>query len=75
MASFAIFCSISSIARRGLSGNVMAEVANMDAQTGGGSFPTTDWGLFADLRGGNANVRMAALSILSRRYWRPVFVV
>ena len=37
----------------------------MDAQTGGGSFPTTDWGLFADVRGGATGARMAALNILS----------
>lgn len=46
----------------------------MATQMGGGNFPTTDWGLFADVRGGSTGARVAALDILSRRYWRPVFV-
>jgi RNA polymerase sigma-70 factor (ECF subfamily) len=35
-------------------------------------FPT-DWGLFADLRGGSSRARRAALDILARRYWKPVY--
>ena len=38
-----------------------------------GYFPTTDWGLFADLRGRSPHAKRAALDILIRRYWRPVF--
>jgi len=33
-------------------------------QQGPGSFPTTQWGLFADLRNGAAAVRREALDIL-----------
>lgn len=43
-------------------------------QTGKGLFPTTEWGLFTDIRGGAPDVKLAALDILIRRYWRPVFV-
>jgi RNA polymerase sigma-70 factor (ECF subfamily) len=39
-----------------------------------GSFPTTDWGLLADVRGNNPAVKLAALDILIRRYWKPVFL-
>lgn len=39
----------------------------------GGAFPTTDWGLFVDIRGGGQAAKLAALEILSRRYWKPVF--
>ena len=42
--------------------------------TGGGAFPTTDWGLIGDIRGGGATVKLAALNILIRRYWKPVFL-
>lgn len=38
------------------------------------SFPTTDWGLFADIRGKNPTAKMAAMDIIVRRYWRPVFM-
>jgi len=41
--------------------------------SGGGAFPTTDWGLFVDIRGGNPAAKQAALDILARRYWKPVF--
>jgi len=43
------------------------------AQSGGGAFPTTDWGLFVDIRGGSPAAKRAALDILARRYWKPVF--
>lgn len=46
----------------------------MDEKTGKGSFPTTDWGLLADVRGNNPAVKLAALEILIRRYWKPVFL-
>lgn len=42
-------------------------------KTGKGAFPTTDWGLFVDIRGGNPEAKRAALDILARRYWKPVF--
>jgi len=42
-------------------------------QTGKGSFPTTDWGLLKDVRGNNTGAKRAALDILIRRYWKPVF--
>ena len=38
-----------------------------------GAFPTTDWGLFVDIRGGSPAAKRAALDILARRYWKPVF--
>lgn len=41
--------------------------------SGGGAFPTTDWGLFVDIRGGSPAKKRAALDILARRYWKPVF--
>lgn len=41
--------------------------------SGGGAFPTTDWGLFVDIRGGSPAAQRAALDILARRYWKPVF--
>jgi RNA polymerase sigma-70 factor (ECF subfamily) len=41
--------------------------------SGGGAFPTTDWGLFVDIRGGRPAAKLAALDILARRYWKPVF--
>ncbi len=41
--------------------------------SGGGAFPTTDWGLFVDIRGGSPAKKLAALDILARRYWKPVF--
>ena len=40
----------------------------------GNSFPTTDWGLLADCRGGSPAARLAAMDILIRRYWKPVFL-
>lgn len=40
---------------------------------GKGGFPTTDWGLFVDIRGGSPAAKRAALDILARRYWKPVF--
>lgn len=46
----------------------------MAERTGKGSFPTTDWGLLADVRGNNPAVKLAALDILIRRYWKPVFL-
>jgi len=46
----------------------------MDEKTGKGSFPTTDWGLLANARGDNPAVKLAALDILTRRYWKPVFL-
>lgn len=45
----------------------------MATHSGKGAFPTTDWGLFVDIRGGNLEARRAALDILARRYWKPVF--
>ena len=42
--------------------------------TNQGSFPTTDWGLFVNIRAGNSQAKRAALDILIRRYWKPVFV-
>lgn len=41
--------------------------------SGGGAFPTTDWGLFVDIRSGSPAKKRAALDILARRYWKPVF--
>lgn len=41
--------------------------------SGGGAFPTTDWGLLVDIRGGSPAKKQAALEILARRYWKPVF--
>ena len=41
--------------------------------SGHGAFPTTDWGLFVDIRGGSPSAKQAALEILARRYWKPVF--
>ena len=41
--------------------------------SGHGAFPTTDWGLFVDIRGGSPAAKQAALEILARRYWKPVF--
>lgn len=46
----------------------------MPMNTGTGSFPTTDWGLFVDIRGNNSVARMAAMDILIRRYWKPVYM-
>lgn len=46
----------------------------MPGEAGKGSFPTTDWGLLADVRGNDPAVRLAALDILIRRYWKPVFL-
>lgn len=43
-------------------------------QQGSGAFPTTQWGLFADIRNGSPVARHAALDILTRRYWQPVFL-
>jgi len=40
----------------------------------GNSFPTTDWGLLADCRVGSPAARLAAMDILIRRYWKPVFM-
>jgi RNA polymerase sigma factor (sigma-70 family) len=37
------------------------------------SFPTTDWGLLNNMRGATPSLKRAALDILIRRYWRPVF--
>ena len=45
----------------------------MTANSGSGAFPTTDWGLFVDIRGGSPAKKLAALDILARRYWKPVF--
>ena len=42
-------------------------------QSGKGAFPTTDWGLFVDIRGGSPAAKQAALDILARRYWKPAF--
>ncbi len=47
---------------------------SLTLNTGKVSFPTTDWGLFAQLRAGNPAARRAALEILARRYWKPVFL-
>jgi DNA-directed RNA polymerase specialized sigma24 family protein len=43
-------------------------------QAGKSKFPTTDWGLFADIRSGNSASKIAALDILVRRYWKPVLL-
>ncbi len=37
-------------------------------------FPTRDWGLFADIRSDNPVAKRAALDIVVRRYWKPVFL-
>lgn len=42
--------------------------------TGSGSFPTTDWGLLANLNQQNSAAKIASLDILIRRYWKPVYV-
>ena len=42
--------------------------------SGNGSFPTTDWGLLANLNQQNSAARIASLDILIRRYWKPVYV-
>ncbi len=42
-------------------------------QTSGNSFPTTNWGLFDEIRGRNQAAKQAALDVLIRRYWKPVF--
>lgn len=42
-------------------------------ETARASFPTTDWGLLADMRDATPTFKRAALDILIRRYWRPVF--
>lgn len=46
----------------------------MAEKTGKGLFPTTDWGLLADARDNNPAMKLAALDILIRRYWKPVFL-
>ena len=46
---------------------------NMRPASVKGAFPTTDWGLFVDIRGGSTAKKQAALEILARRYWKPVF--
>ncbi len=43
------------------------------AETVRASFPTTDWGLLANVRSATPIAKQAALDILTRRYWRPVF--
>lgn len=43
------------------------------AETVRASFPTTDWGLLANARAATPAAKLAALDILIRRYWRPVF--
>lgn len=45
-----------------------------DSDNGRGGFPTTDWGLFVDIRSDNTFLKLAALDILIRRYWRPVYI-
>jgi DNA-directed RNA polymerase specialized sigma24 family protein len=42
-------------------------------QTGKGLFPETEWALLTNVRDGGPAVKLAALDILIRRYWRPVF--
>jgi RNA polymerase sigma factor (sigma-70 family) len=42
--------------------------------TGDGSFPTTDWGLLANLNQQDTSAKLASLDILIRRYWKPVYV-
>lgn len=39
-----------------------------------GSFPTTDWGLLGSLKAQDSEARLAALDILIRRYWKPVYL-
>lgn len=56
---------------RGADGILMAMMKATN--NGGGAFPTTDWGLFVDIRGGSPAKKRAALDILARRYWKPVF--
>jgi DNA-directed RNA polymerase specialized sigma24 family protein len=46
----------------------------MAEKSGRGCFPTTDWGLLADVRGNGPAAKLAALDILIRRYWKPVFL-
>lgn len=43
------------------------------AETFRASFPTTDWGLLANVRSATPAAKRAALDILIRRYWRPVY--
>jgi len=45
-----------------------------ESKSGKGSFPTTDWGLLGDVRGSNTEAKHAALDILIRRYWKPVYL-
>ena len=45
----------------------------MTTQRNNVAFPTTDWGLFAQVREGNSAAKRAALEIVARRYWKPVF--
>ena len=42
--------------------------------SGPGVFPTTQWGLFADIRHGSPAAHRDSLDILIRRYWKPVFL-
>ena len=46
----------------------------MAEKTDKGSFPTTDWGILADVRGDNPAAKLAALDILVHRYWKPVYL-
>ena len=46
----------------------------MDKNAFKGAFPTTDWGLLSDVRGDNSELKLAALDILIRRYWKPAFL-
>lgn len=46
----------------------------MVTESGGGAFPTTDWGLLAGVRDSAAEAKLVALDSLIRRYWKPVFV-
>lgn len=45
-----------------------------ETQSGKGFFPATDWGLLGDIRGSNTEAKRAALDILIRRYWKPVYL-
>ena len=43
-------------------------------QSNNATFPTTDWGVFAQLHNSNPEAKRVALDILARRYWKPVFI-
>jgi RNA polymerase sigma-70 factor (ECF subfamily) len=44
-----------------------------DKSAGGGNWPSTHWSLLADVRDGAGTGHRAALDLLIRRYWKPVY--